>query len=113
MDKELNVRELALEGPPAIAQAAIASINEIAERISKVSEWKPGKLTPSELALARDHIVNLIDVLAELRSDVDILLRASSIYAFDTKLLSEIRISTAARVARPTIQNWRKKMESE
>lgn len=97
---------LSSEGAPAIALATIASINVIIERLTDLAEQAPTGFSPVELAAARQTILDLLDIMAELRSDADMFLRATVTYAIDSRLLPQRRIADAARIALQTAQIW-------
>jgi hypothetical protein len=97
---------LSSKGPPAIALAAISSINLVSKSLTDVAEQWPTGFSPIELAAARQTILDLLDSLAELRSDADTFLRATVTYAIDSRLLPQRQIADTARIALHTAQSW-------
>ena len=108
MSTSTNQASLSSEGPPAIALATITSINAVLKSLGEVAEWTPTRFTPVELAAARNITLNLLDSLAELRSEADKFLRATVVYAIDSRLLTQRQIANAARIALQTAQVWTK-----
>lgn len=109
---KLGTPKLTADGLPAIALATIESINEIAERLSNIAEWKPTSLNPDELSSARKNTTDLLTILAELKSHANESLRATITYAIDSRLLPQRQIADAAGVALHTAQSWAQKESS-
>jgi hypothetical protein len=99
---------LSSDGAPAIALAAIASINVVLKSLTDIAKWSPTGFSPVELAAARNTTLDLLDSLAELRSDADKFLRATVTYAIDSRLLPQHQFATtiASRSAAPSSADW-------